>query len=589
MKPIRLNIGCGDKKIDGFVNVDIDSSADVQVDVRKGIPYPDNSVEGIYSEHFIEHLTQVEAIRFLRECRRVLIPNGVMRIATLDLDYLIMKYEGDWKNQAWIEEFEYSWINNRCEQLNIAMREWGHSWVFNEEELSRLGTLAGLTYDRRCEIGKSEEKFLNNLEWRKDSKLIMEFKKDWNKNNFSNPLVSILIPAYNHEFFKSSLESAINQTYQNIEIIVCDDSQDEYISTIVDQYKNSPINIQFHRNSKQLNSFGNYNKCFSLATGDYIKFLNDDDLLHPKCIARMIECFKSYPQVTLVTSHRKLINNSGNAIPEQAFNRRPVAQDSIIDGISAAEFMLKRCFNFIGEPTTAMFRRNDLIDTKPNIMCFNGRQYVYNVDVVMWVNLLSKGDLLYLHDSMSFFRLHEKQEQRQPGGKEKGLMAWNNLRQDGQRLGLFELNEQSQLKVHPLNRRNTTIEFDNLSMPKKHKEILPALDELNSKFIQRVNSILPQQPPLNGKSKKIYQFMINGDKFLSSGDLKLATDCYRSVLDIDERNIEAIKKLGLIAFKANMYDSALFFFERASEIFPSDLMINNCILACRRNLSQTDI
>jgi SAM-dependent methyltransferase len=72
---LKVNLGCGDNKLEGWKNHDRD------VDITKRLPFADGSVDRILAEHVVEHVTYVEAIEFFRECRRVLRPDGVVRIA----------------------------------------------------------------------------------------------------------------------------------------------------------------------------------------------------------------------------------------------------------------------------------------------------------------------------------------------------------------------------------------------------------------------------------------------------------------------------------------------------------------------------
>lgn len=84
---MKLNIGCAEVIIPGWINIDRNAGAGVVVlDVTLGLPYADNSVEHIFSAHFLEHLDFGEGVLFLKECHRVLVPGGVCRITVPDMN-----------------------------------------------------------------------------------------------------------------------------------------------------------------------------------------------------------------------------------------------------------------------------------------------------------------------------------------------------------------------------------------------------------------------------------------------------------------------------------------------------------------------
>ena len=451
MEQVFINIGSGNQKLSGFINIDIEPGADIRVDVRDGLPFTNKSVQGLYSEHFIEHLSQRDGLAFLRDCRRVLVPNGVLRIATPDLDALVDDFVHDRRHPDW-ERFGYDWVDNRCEMLNLAMREWGHKWFYNEEEIVRLASIAGFKLMKRCARGESDHPMFRGRETREGSRLVVEFVKERPDIQSSEPapLVSVVIPAYNPRYFRVALESALNQIYTNLEIIVCDDSPTTDIGEIVTKASAHDGRIRYIKNKERLGGYRNYQQCFDLATGEYIKFLNDDDLLHPECVERMVRCLNWHPDVTLVSSHRQIIDAQGKSCDDILPTQRPVSEDSIIDGLSACNLMLARRMNYIGEPTTTMFRRQDMENVKPCMMDLAGVKVGMNGDVVMWMNLLSKGDLIYLVDTLSCFRQHPEQRQREPGVGQMGLAAWKQIVEQGRRLGLWNPVWPLALKASPL-------------------------------------------------------------------------------------------------------------------------------------------
>lgn len=173
---LKLHIGCGNVRFEGWINIDKESRKGCKrLDVRKNLPYDDNCVEFIYNEHVIEHFTAKEGLKVLKEFYRVLTVDGVLRIATPDLDYVIEKYNGSWQDQVWLKNYTY--IQTRAEMLNTAFRNWEHQYLYNEEELTRRLKEAGFKKIYRKVLNESDYKELRNRETRPDSTLILEAVK----------------------------------------------------------------------------------------------------------------------------------------------------------------------------------------------------------------------------------------------------------------------------------------------------------------------------------------------------------------------------------------------------------------------------
>lgn len=172
---IKLHLGCGSVYKPGWINIDLDSpKADVLQDLTSPLPYEDDSVELIYSEHFIEHITRAQARDFLKECRRVLSDSGTLRLSTPDLAFLVKCYKK--KN---IAEWGNLWgPDSPCNLMNEGMRSWGHQYLYDQRELTRALREAGFSAPRRMRWGASNEKALKGLETRPFHRdLIMEVGK----------------------------------------------------------------------------------------------------------------------------------------------------------------------------------------------------------------------------------------------------------------------------------------------------------------------------------------------------------------------------------------------------------------------------
>lgn len=92
-EPMRLNLGCGDQRMDGYVGVDITEgpATDVVSDIRS-LPYPDGTADEIYSAQVIEHFFPSDTQDLFREWLRVLRPGGTMHVTTPDFEHVAHQY-----------------------------------------------------------------------------------------------------------------------------------------------------------------------------------------------------------------------------------------------------------------------------------------------------------------------------------------------------------------------------------------------------------------------------------------------------------------------------------------------------------------
>ncbi len=114
------------------------------------------------------------------------------------------------------------------------------------------------------------------------------------------PLVSILIPAFNaQEWIADTLRSAVAQTWKHKEIIVVDDGSTDQTLTIARQFESSCVRVFTQKNQ---GAAATRNKAFSLSQGDYIQWLDADDLLAPDKIAKQLEALHQDESKRIVLS-----------------------------------------------------------------------------------------------------------------------------------------------------------------------------------------------------------------------------------------------------------------------------------------------
>lgn len=144
----KLHLACGPVVRNGWINVDIEAHEGAfRWDLRRPLPFDPFSIDLVYAEHFIEHITLDEAEALMRECLRILAPGGVVRLSTPDLAFLIEEYREhrltEWANMGWLPQ-------SASRMVNEGMRMWGHQFLYDEPELHAMLHRAGFATVRNC-------------------------------------------------------------------------------------------------------------------------------------------------------------------------------------------------------------------------------------------------------------------------------------------------------------------------------------------------------------------------------------------------------------------------------------------------------
>jgi len=150
----RLDLGCGSSKRDGFFGIDLDPKANLQWDIRNGIPFSDCTVAEIRSDHLFEHLDLDVVVSTFKECHRVLIPGGIFDFTVPHIDPYIEAYlKNDFK---FLKEEIYDIPNGKEDYYNtcfdllswLLLREGEHKSLFDRQSLHAKLELAGFSIIR---------------------------------------------------------------------------------------------------------------------------------------------------------------------------------------------------------------------------------------------------------------------------------------------------------------------------------------------------------------------------------------------------------------------------------------------------------
>jgi glycosyltransferase involved in cell wall biosynthesis len=115
-----------------------------------------------------------------------------------------------------------------------------------------------------------------------------------------NPLVSIVIPTYNQQesFLREAIESAIGQTYKNIEVLISDNHCNNGSSEIMAEYALTDKRIRIIKPDRFLSLMDNFSFAYENARGEYICPLSSDDILYPEIVATLLVPYKTYPNLS---------------------------------------------------------------------------------------------------------------------------------------------------------------------------------------------------------------------------------------------------------------------------------------------------
>lgn len=220
-------------------------------------------------------------------------------------------------------------------------------------------------------------------------------KKSYNVIS-SWPLISIVIPVYNREdLVLETIQSALDQTYPNFEIIVIDNaSEDNTLNKVLNIFGNEE-KLMIIKNDKNIGPVKNWIKGIELASGEYIKILFSDDLLLPNCLSLFYKSFKD--DIGFVCSSYFVGKNLENS---KKFSRLFLKNGKNNSFFFLSRFLLTR--RFIYSPCAGLFRKTDIknslqtsVNKQISLECINTGA---GPDVQIFL------DLLTLYPYFFFFR-----------------------------------------------------------------------------------------------------------------------------------------------------------------------------------------
>lgn len=220
-------------------------------------------------------------------------------------------------------------------------------------------------------------------------------------------LISVVIPNYNHaQFLPKRIESILNQTYSNIEILVLDDCSTDNSREVIEYFKERDTRIKVFYNSVNSGStFAQWKKGVDLANGEYIWIAESDDYSDIRFLEKLLDAIKKKPGIEVAYCQSNFVdaNNEivGNHIDNlQVLNPTLWQNDFCMDGNDLlANYML--IINVIPNVSAAIFSKR-LVG---KVNWSEVQSYRLGGDRNFWTQILNNTNLCFTSKSLNYFRI----------------------------------------------------------------------------------------------------------------------------------------------------------------------------------------
>ena len=214
--------------------------------------------------------------------------------------------------------------------------------------------------------------------------------------------VSVIIPNYCHaRFLNRRIDSVLNQTYDDFEVIILDDCSTDNSRDIIETYRHHPRVSHIVYNEKNSGStFVQWDKGFELAQGQYIWIAESDDFAEPDFLASCVEQLDREPSCTLAYTESRLVDAESHPMKKRM--KKAYSRGEVCDMWEGNAFIIAnmlRC-NTIYNASMVVFRK----DARPTNEAY--KKYRYVGDWLFWVGLLLNGDAVYIDKPLDYFRQH---------------------------------------------------------------------------------------------------------------------------------------------------------------------------------------
>jgi glycosyltransferase involved in cell wall biosynthesis len=213
------------------------------------------------------------------------------------------------------------------------------------------------------------------------------------------PKVSIIVPNFNHApYLKQRIDSILNQTYQDFELIIMDDFSTDNSRDIIDQYGScTKVSHIIYNEKNSGNTFKQWKKGVSLAVGEYIWIAESDDWCEPTLLETLVDGIEKDPNCAISYCQSYCVTNNNNIRFQSNHNKL----SEIVEGKTYIQKYLSvpvAIFN----ASMAIWKR-DLFRSVPDELT----SFKFCGDWYFWINLCKYGNVHISGKLLNYFRKHE--------------------------------------------------------------------------------------------------------------------------------------------------------------------------------------
>ncbi len=222
------------------------------------------------------------------------------------------------------------------------------------------------------------------------------------------PSVSVIIPNYNHALFlQQRIESVLNQTHQDFELIILDDCSTDHSKTIIESYRNHPKVRQIIYNQQNSGSvFKQWRKGIELAKGEYIWIAESDDYAAVDFLQETVEQLQKDHSLGMVFTLTKAINDKSEQInntwdAKENSIKKLASFGNVINKENAPLFLVSHMI--VENASSVLFRKSQLLALDLDELS----HYKNTGDRFTYLGIALQSNIRYIPQKINFMRLHE--------------------------------------------------------------------------------------------------------------------------------------------------------------------------------------